>query len=98
MLTSLSVLIITRCKAPTAWPCGLVMLDAVGQAGSDITAATPAPSMPCCLKRPSSRFEDALSGGLLVVLAVAHERPLSPCSRSVVGSVFASHYCIMAVI
>jgi hypothetical protein len=26
---------------------------------------------------PSGRFEDALSGGLLVVLAVAHERPLS---------------------
>jgi hypothetical protein len=27
---------------------------------------------------PSGRFEDALSGGLLVVLAVSHSEPLSP--------------------
>ena len=54
---------------------------AVGQAGVGHHGGHAGAVDAVLFEAPSGRFEDALSGGLLVVLAVAHERPLSPnCS------------------
>ena len=51
---------------------------AVGQAGVGHHGGHAGAVDAVLFEASSGRFEDALSGGLLVVRAVAHERPLSP--------------------
>ena len=56
---------------------------AVGQAGVGHHGGHAGAVDAVCFEAPSSRFEDALSGGLLVVFAVAHlATSLADCSRS----------------
>ena len=71
---------------------------AVGQAGIGHHGGDAGAVDAVLFEAPSGCFEDALSGGLLLVLGVAHREPLSSnCSRSC-WDLHASRYCIMPVL
>src|SRR5215211_5502008 len=71
---------------------------AVGQAGVGHHGGDAGAVDAVLFEAPSGGFEDALPGGLLLVLGVAHREPLSSnCSRSC-WDLHASRYCIIPIL